>query len=351
MAANSVTKSTADTLLAAAKFLEMLTIWKSDPEPEIRSKQKFAKYHAARILKAIRSGEDPNSTNPVHESPAVATPAVLDPNDPEVQTLTQTPANSAQPHSSNPYQSYVETAPNTDAQPSPTMSAPMVSPPPILPSAPTDYSSHRDVSPMSQPTTSRQGSVVSEGGGYFPRVNVPTFTADNAQPNLPTAPSIQDETMGSNPFDPSSLTSSLPMGPAAPQAPNPQDFYQNTALPDPVAPTTQQGHAPQPPFQQSPNPYATPSSPSHPPVFQPTQSYQQFNNSFAPPQQHTHMSHPQQYTQPPQSVQHQGPFKTDEEAQIDATKHAKWAISALNFEDVNTAVKELRLALQSLGAN
>jgi vacuolar protein sorting-associated protein VTA1 len=33
-----------------------------------------------------------------------------------------------------------------------------------------------------------------------------------------------------------------------------------------------------------------------------------------------------------------------------AQKHARWAISALNFEDVNTAVKELRLALQNLGA-
>jgi vacuolar protein sorting-associated protein VTA1 len=33
-----------------------------------------------------------------------------------------------------------------------------------------------------------------------------------------------------------------------------------------------------------------------------------------------------------------------------AQKHAKWAISALNFEDVPTAVKELRIALQSLGA-
>jgi vacuolar protein sorting-associated protein VTA1 len=34
-----------------------------------------------------------------------------------------------------------------------------------------------------------------------------------------------------------------------------------------------------------------------------------------------------------------------------AAKHAKWAISALNFEDVDTAVKQLRLALETLGAN
>jgi vacuolar protein sorting-associated protein VTA1 len=33
-----------------------------------------------------------------------------------------------------------------------------------------------------------------------------------------------------------------------------------------------------------------------------------------------------------------------------AQKHAKWAISALNFEDVPTAISELRKALATLGA-
>ncbi|KAF2442170.1 DUF605-domain-containing protein [Karstenula rhodostoma CBS 690.94] len=307
MTSNAVTKSTADTLLAAATFFEMLTIWKKDPEPEIKSKQKFAKYHAARILKALRNGEDPNLTNPVHEPPAVASPSVLDPNDPEVRNLAPDAPN---PSARNPYQPYVESAPDTTAQPSPTISAPKVSPPPLLPSAPTDYSAHRDVSPISQPgNNSRQGSVVSEGGGYFPRVNVPTFTADTAAPNLPTAPSIQDEPMGASPFNPSQV-------PQHPQAPSPQDYYQNATSPAPIGQNT---HQPQ------------------------------FNNSFAPQQQYAPPA--QQYSQPPQSAVHQGPFKTDEEAQMAAAKHAKWAISALNFEDVNTAVKELRLALQSLGAN
>jgi vacuolar protein sorting-associated protein VTA1 len=40
----------------------------------------------------------------------------------------------------------------------------------------------------------------------------------------------------------------------------------------------------------------------------------------------------------------------DDEAMLQAQKHAKWAISALNFEDVPTAVKELRHALEALGA-
>src|SRR5690606_42032545 len=40
----------------------------------------------------------------------------------------------------------------------------------------------------------------------------------------------------------------------------------------------------------------------------------------------------------------------DTEAILKAQKHAKWAISALNFEDIPTAVKELREALKTLGA-
>ena len=43
-------------------------------------------------------------------------------------------------------------------------------------------------------------------------------------------------------------------------------------------------------------------------------------------------------------------YITDEEAILKAQKHARWAISALNFEDVQTAVKELRGALETLGA-
>lgn len=43
-------------------------------------------------------------------------------------------------------------------------------------------------------------------------------------------------------------------------------------------------------------------------------------------------------------------FVADDQAMSLAQKHARWAISALNFEDVPTAVKELRRALETLGA-
>jgi len=41
----------------------------------------------------------------------------------------------------------------------------------------------------------------------------------------------------------------------------------------------------------------------------------------------------------------------DEESITKAQKHAKWAISALNYDDIPTAVKELRAALKTLGAS
>lgn len=40
----------------------------------------------------------------------------------------------------------------------------------------------------------------------------------------------------------------------------------------------------------------------------------------------------------------------NDQAIAQAQKHAKWAVSALSFDDVPTAIKELRIALRQLGA-
>lgn len=342
MSANTVTATTADTLMAASTFLDLLGIWKKD-DPEVASKTKYAKYHALRIIKAIKAGEDPNATNPVQDQDQQPpTPPLLDPTDPDVQRINQS--------APNPHQPYVESAPNTDAQPSPTFSAPQLSPPPNLPAVPTGYTSnkHDDVSPISQPATSRQGSVVSVGGGYFPRTDAPpTFTSDNTAPSLPTAPSTEDDPLTSSLDGPGGATG---LTPQASGAPDPSTFYQNPTSPPPAAQ----------PQQPSPlNPYASP--PQQP------QQQQQPHSSVAP-QQPYHMpqttapsqqySAPRQnpYVQPaapppPPVSSSQGPFRDDEESIRQAQKHAKWAISALNFDDSATAVKELRIALQALGAH
>ena len=58
---------------------------------------------------------------------------------------------------------------------------------------------------------------------------------------------------------------------------------------------------------------------------------------------------PAQYGHQPQGDSHRN-FVPDDEAIAKAQKHARWAISALNFEDSETAIRELRAALQVLGA-
>lgn len=347
MTENKVTATTADTLMAASTFLDLLSIWKKD-DSEIASKTKYAKYHALRVIKAIKAGEDPNATNPVQEQEQQPpTPPLLDPTDPEVQSINQS---TSQPPASDPYQPYVESAPNTDAQPSPSFSAPKVSPPPNLPTVPTGYTSnaHDDVSPISQPATSRQGSVVSVGGGYFPRTDAPpTFTSDNTAPSLPTAPSTEDNPLTFSLGNPGGATGATPQPSGAP---DPSTFYQNHASPPPVA---------QPPQASPLNSYASP--PQQPqqhfpaPSPQPPQQPYHMPQTTAPSQQYSSAPRQNPYASPaappPPAASSQGPFKDDEESIRQAQKHAKWAISALNFDDAATAVKELRIALQALGAH
>ncbi|KAL6711885.1 hypothetical protein ACN47E_002928 [Coniothyrium glycines] len=359
MAENRANGATADTLLAASTFLEILSIWNKDSS-DIASKTKFAKYHALRIVKAIKAGEDPNLTNPVQETqPDIPSPPVLDPNDPEVQRIDQ--AASLQPLP-NPYQPYAESAPDTSVQPSPAVS-PL---PPTLPIAPSGYAQapHNDVSPISQPTSSRQGSIVSAGGGYFPRTDpaLPTFTAETIAPGLAIAPSTEED-----PFI-SGLPASPQVPPEVPVA-DPASFGQEIASPQPP-PTAQNPYqsppqssysiatpsgfqAPRPPMVQpaqpsQSNPFALPSTP--PP--QPPQ--RGVTNTLSPSRQYSPVLQQNTYAQNtaphPQQLS-QGPFRNDEDSIMQAQKHAKWAISALNFEDADTAVKELRIALRALGAN
>ncbi|KAK9477596.1 Vta1 like-domain-containing protein [Lipomyces japonicus] len=64
----TTTKATALNLLAAASFLELLKLF-GQPDLVIRDQIKYAKYHAARIIKAITAGKDPNDYDPRPPSP------------------------------------------------------------------------------------------------------------------------------------------------------------------------------------------------------------------------------------------------------------------------------------------
>lgn len=295
--ANKATAQTADTFQAAATFFDILKIW-NPPEAEIAAKAKFARFHALRILKALKAGEDPNLSNPKQEEapqPEEAVPT-LDPNDPEVQAINGT------------RQPTVEDVQDTDmTQPSPLSmnGAPgeATDTGPSIPSVPATAPGvqHGDVSPLSPVVPGGDAGNDSTGGGYFPAV--PTFTGASAEPSLPTAP----------------LEGAMDTDPPA----DPQDFYQT------------QPQVPQPPSEPlQPPRLHKPSAPVVPQV-----------SNILPAQ-----PNPAPIREEAPAAVPVGQYKTDDASMRDATKHAKWAVSALNFEDVETAVKELHIALKSLGA-
>ncbi|SLM40126.1 Vacuolar protein sorting-associate protein Vta1/Callose synthase, N-terminal domain [Lasallia pustulata] len=367
--ATKASRQTADTFLAAATFLELSHIW-GPLNPDIASKIKFAKYHALRIAKALKAGEDPNLSNPAPE-PLTNLEQLppLDPNDPEVRMLNGSGGADATRNGAR--QPFVEDVPdehdrlqsrlaqhssmNQSLHPSRASSVPRSQahhspdshgvPSPQEAGVENFYhgtTSAADVSPLAPSPMGRKAS----DGGYFPRI--PDDDRDMRSLHLPESP----------PRDPGSppvmdLPDAPPLPPAGPSiqpTPRQPHFPPTTSFQSFPPPKVEQprapsdlshlhtSNAPHPqPFYSAPPPTA-PSEMARPPQ----QSYQ---SQQAP-------------TRNPAAFQPTAPIRTDspanymadEEAVLKAQKHARWAISALNFEDINTAVKELRGALEALGA-
>ncbi|KAJ5170864.1 Vacuolar protein sorting-associate Vta1 N-terminal [Penicillium coprophilum] len=281
MNANKVTKQTADTFLAAATFLELCSIW-GPLDPELAGRIKFAKFHAVRIVKAFKAGEDPNETNPVPKQDEDLA------EDPDVQAFDESVAEQA----SKPRQPSIEEIPDEpdragremarqstldeSLHPSRTSSTPR--PPPEIPSVPRN-------APGSAPQP-MDGDDSNTGDLKLPSTPA-TIGGSSSAPELPDTPTA----FHSFPRHPRTHPASFYDTPAAapiepPSAP--------TFVPSPLA------HAP-----VQPAPYV-PSQPSH-------------------------------------SID-------DNSVQL-AQKHARWAVSALTFDDVDTAIKELRNSLKYLGAS
>ncbi|CZT08462.1 uncharacterized protein RAG0_13535 [Rhynchosporium agropyri] len=349
--ANAVTKQTADTFQAAATFLELVNIWGA-PDAGTAAKIKYAKYNAIRIMKAVKEGKDPNESNPKIE-PAEEKLPELDPNDPEVLQLggsskqpfvEDVPDEQFQVESRLARQSSIDHSLHPSAQPSAQVSAQgSPQPTPSFEPYPKDgfpYSAVKDdnVSPMEPSPNERDGSV---GGGYFPEV--PTFTSEVQDPTLQTAPSADAFDLGlpDHPSAPPGSGLNLPKHPtSAPgvsRSPDFESFPPPSLQDDPSTPKDFYRQAPaQPPppqFQQPlPTYYAPPVQPQQP-IYQAPSS-----QSYNPPP-----------PDPPAPKKTQ--LITDDVSIAKAQKHCRWAISALNFEDAGTAVKELREALKTLGAS
>lgn len=317
---NKVTRSTADTFQAAATFFDVQAIW-APLEGECAAKSKFAKFHALRIAKALKAGEDPNATNPVIEEPAkpIADEEGIDAELKELEGSAP-----GQGSRLGVYKSpTAETVPNS-TQPSRPDSTVQggISAAPVLPAKninepPTDQPEISPVEPTSD-SAARTGSI---GGGYFP--SVPTGTSEYKPPIVEIGTPVDVDN-----------NADLPSAPPA----DPSSFYNSGS--DSLKPSA-------PGFDPTVStPHVAPSqTPLNPPVQTPV-----LRSPFTPvpPPAPGHVSQSQYAA--PLSGPPPGGYKIDDESVMAAQKHAKWAISALNFEDVPTAVKELRIALQNLGA-
>lgn len=303
--ADKVTKQTADTFLAAATFLELVNIWQA-PDAETLSKIKYAKWNAVRIVKAIKEGKDPNESNPKPEPEEELedAPPPLDMNDPEVQQFTS-------PSSQYPPKPTVQEISDDESNATSHLAAKSmlnsslhpsgretpVAPAPVntkQPAADDQY----EVSPLEsspQPPSQRKASI---GGGYFPSppADLRPITPPSAPTDLPTflppAASARTSTAGSPPPVPH-----FPSHPPADISHAKPSVYDSPAIPTVAPPVV----AP------------LPSASSH--------GVQASQTKFVP----------------------------DDIAIAKAQKHARWAISALNFEDTDTAIRELRAAIETLG--
>lgn len=320
---NNVTRSTADTFQAAATFLDVQAIW-APLEGECAAKSKFAKFHALRIARALKAGEDPNATNPVVEEPAKPT---TDEEGIEAELKELEDSKLSQGANLGVYKSpTAETVPNS-VQPSRPESTVQggLSAPPVLPAKNINEpeTDQPEISPVgsTDAAAARTGSI---GGGYFP--SVPTGTSEYKPPTVEIGAPVDLDN-----------DTQLPSAPPA----DPSSFY--TSQPDADLPKPSPS-----PFDRPPAP--TPHIASSQPGLNPSVQTPALQSPFTPvpPPAPSRVAHPQR--EPLPSGPPPGGYNTDDESVLAAQKHAKWAISALNFEDVPTAVKELRIALQNLGA-
>ncbi|KFY74444.1 hypothetical protein V499_05523 [Pseudogymnoascus sp. VKM F-103] len=331
--ANKVTKQTADTFLAASTFLELLNIW-GEADQEIQAKLRYAKWNAVRIIKAIKEGKDPNESNPIPEPGPEEAPDQA--SESELQQLGSNQSRPPPPTAEDvpdeqdlmsPHlaaQSLLNKSLHPSQEPSRQNTPPTAShpgPPPQLfnPSATSQNVSPIVPSPSASPHD-RSGSL---GGGYFPEV--PTDARDI--PSAPTTlPTHLPPTTSPKPsvISPPHEQPTLPTFPTVDYTPNTGhtadqniDSYYSQSPPQPPAP-----------------PAATQAAYDAPPV--------------------STIAAPVGSTLPPQPVatapRPQATVVLDDVAVAKAQKHARWAISALNFEDSETAIRELRAALETLGA-
>ncbi|KAI0715342.1 Vta1 like-domain-containing protein [Earliella scabrosa] len=365
----NVTRNTARKFLAAANFLEVLRTFDSDKAvidmPAIEKKIKYAKWKAADISKAIREGRKP--TPGPAGSTAPDTPAVVS----DVPDVAIVPPPTTPPSASSPLppkSSPPAIARSTPPPPQLTNLSPMEQPshlgthlpdglaPPQPPQSPgswstaatpgtpgfhlqdTSHASPLGQSPPGSGGRTRTAFVSGElEGKSEEEIDAETTPPTSAAKSVHFSPSVVGglETpsapgMGGPEQDPFSTTGgNPPMHPSAPSF-DPYSAYPSA----PAYPSTAAPQAPPPPA-----PFTHPSRPSPPTAASPNTPY---------PHAHAH-SGPSTGTSTAMSTVTVTPAELTPQVIARAQKHCRFAISALDYEDPEQAVKELRAALQLLG--
>ncbi|KAL1956878.1 hypothetical protein VTO42DRAFT_6726 [Malbranchea cinnamomea] len=354
--ANRATLQTADTFQAAATFLELCQIW-GELDAEIAAKIKFAKYHALRIAKAVKAGEDPNLSNP--KTPGQEGETKSPPvggNGPEIE-VTQHPE---QKTAEKQQQPTVEEAPDEADSVQRSLAQQSILNESLHPSrmaspvpARSDVPAPTDTTGVSRVSSAPSSEIPSPT--YFPSGMVdmnnrmrqmPSHLSSALIPDLPAAPSDFPSPASSIPGTPSQLG-------GAPEAfPRVSSTFHSFPPPDPAALPPQAPLEPAGSALESPQPSQQPSRPLPPQEFgksahllptkaKPTLAPRSTPRSTVPPASSTSSA--------PGATRNAGP-EVDDNTIAQAQKHARWAVSALNFDDVDTAIKELRNALALLGA-
>lgn len=233
-----LSRQTADTFDAASTFFQLLNAW-GPLDPEVQKKIKYAKWNAARILRAIKEGNDPNESNPKHEEPA----AQPDADDLEAEQLVSPPAPPPVTVEDDPdaefYQRQTAETPAAANVPIPSSQTPSEAG--ITPSAGPALPSVSDLNPPSVQTP-----------GYFPPTHsYPTSPSSTAPPpaaQTPQAPPSQ--TSAGPPLSPEVESPWESHGaPPAAAVPHP-----NTAMSPPAAAPQSRYQAPPPQTYADPAP-------------------------------------------------------------------------------------------------
>ncbi|KAI1920235.1 hypothetical protein LOZ58_005343 [Ophidiomyces ophidiicola] len=317
--ANKASIQTADTFQAAATFLDLCQIWGA-PDQETSAKIKFAKFHALRIVKAVKSGEDPNLSNPPQENPEIEIDSPMESSNQGPEGQPEVPA------ARKPRQASVEDAPDDFDSVQRRLAA--------------QSSANESIHP------SRSSSRVPPHTDQLPQVPS-ALPSDAPSPSVPGMINL-DGDLRQWPSHLSQAT--IPDLPAAPS-----DFPQSSPIsglgtparmgspPDPFPPVNS--------FQSFPPPAVATQEPPPSPRASSPKEFERIAHARKPSITPSTVPPPPKPVQPmPSYVSSVGNSVVDEDSMAQAQKHARWAVSALNFDDVNTAIKELKNALKLLGA-